>query len=228
MLTSRRGEFLARLVAMSRQQEGPVRYADLGAALGVSRWTAYDVLKRLERDGYVRAAYSAPAGPGRGRSQVLFEPAILVAPSTAADPDEWARLERHARSCMARLESAAPATVIDELGREVSRCRTPLGSCLLILAALLLCLKALDAAGLQSLRQLLDAAGRPEVAVSLFAGAAAGALYAAQDTVRRPLVDYLRRFQRRFAAVKSEDHGLLLRFLRDALDQAAAGAPAAV
>ncbi len=73
MLTGRRREFLKELVRLSGRAQAAVHYTEIARALGVSKWSAYDMLRELARQGLARCIYHLDkAGPGR--SQVRFVP----------------------------------------------------------------------------------------------------------------------------------------------------------
>lgn len=96
-LTERQGEFLGKLVEIYRQGGEPVHYTRVADALGVSKWTAYDVMNVLEHKRMVVREYAVGDGLGlAGRSRVLFRPteaglASLAEESSAANDDdrEW-------------------------------------------------------------------------------------------------------------------------------------------
>ncbi len=50
-LTERRKQFLQKLLDLYRRTNLPVHYESVAQALGVSKWTAYDMLKALEKLG---------------------------------------------------------------------------------------------------------------------------------------------------------------------------------
>ena len=74
-LTRRQTTFVERLVDLYHEAQGPIHYSTLARRLGVSRFTAYDMLRLLEEKGLVTSAYQLTAGKsGPGRSQVRYEP----------------------------------------------------------------------------------------------------------------------------------------------------------
>jgi DNA-binding PadR family transcriptional regulator len=67
-LTRRQAEFVERLIALNRDLERPIHYSVLAEDLGVSPFTAYDMLRLLEEKGLVTSVYQLPedrGGPGR-------------------------------------------------------------------------------------------------------------------------------------------------------------------
>lgn len=85
-LTPRRQEALQALQRLSAQAGGAVHYSLVAARMKISAWTAYSLLRELERMGLVARSY-VRAGSG-GRSRALFAPAstlVAAAPDLALD-----------------------------------------------------------------------------------------------------------------------------------------------
>jgi hypothetical protein len=80
-LTPRRGETLGVLRRLAGERGGGVHYSDVAAAMGISAWTAYGLLRELERAGVASRSYAVPTQEARqparrgGRSRILFTPA---------------------------------------------------------------------------------------------------------------------------------------------------------
>lgn len=72
-LSKRRLQFLKVLASMTAAKQDPVHYAEVGERLGVSKWTAYDMMRELVSDGFASVSYSTLSSGFRGRSQVLFD-----------------------------------------------------------------------------------------------------------------------------------------------------------
>jgi len=74
-LTRRQEEFVRNLLDLSREMQGPFHYTDLAERLGVSRFTAYDMLRLLEERGLVTKSYQRAEGKsGPGRAEVFYTP----------------------------------------------------------------------------------------------------------------------------------------------------------
>jgi len=74
-LTRRQQEFVGKMIDLSHEFEGPIHYSLLAEHLGVSPFTAYDMLRLLEDKGMVRSEFSlAEEKPGRGRTERVFYP----------------------------------------------------------------------------------------------------------------------------------------------------------
>ena len=73
-LTRRQEEFIENLIDLSQEIDGPIHYSMLAERLGVSPFTAYDMLRLLEEKGAVTSEYQVAAGNGPGRAVRLFCP----------------------------------------------------------------------------------------------------------------------------------------------------------
>jgi hypothetical protein len=74
-LTRRQEEFIENLIELGREVDGPIHYSLLAVRLGVSPFTAYDMLCLLEEKGVVTSEYKLAEGKsGPGRAERLFLP----------------------------------------------------------------------------------------------------------------------------------------------------------
>lgn len=73
-LTARQQEFLRSLAHLYHASEHAVSYKDVAKEMGVSKWTAYDILHGLYLRGFVQMQHEVRST--RGRSQILYAPAV--------------------------------------------------------------------------------------------------------------------------------------------------------
>ena len=74
-LTRRQEEFVRSLLDLYGELQEPFHYSELAERLGVSRFTAYDMLRVLEEKGIVASQYQLDEErSGPGRSAVMYEP----------------------------------------------------------------------------------------------------------------------------------------------------------
>ncbi|MDQ6771559.1 MAG: hypothetical protein M3024_00990 [Candidatus Dormibacteraeota bacterium] len=105
-LTPRRRETLVLLRRMAPTGEG-VHYSDVGRELGVSPWTAYGLLRELQRAGFAVRSYAAGRGaPRGGRSRILFSP---VTPAPIPLPTDLPERLRGAFEHFAAIADGAAA-----------------------------------------------------------------------------------------------------------------------
>ena len=94
-LTHRQETFIRRLLDLCREYKGPIHYSTLAERIGVSPFTAYDMLRLLEEKGFVTSEYRIEAGKSTvGRSEIVFLPTQLTYNRFAelangADLDNW-------------------------------------------------------------------------------------------------------------------------------------------
>jgi hypothetical protein len=114
-LTPRRLEALEALRRLSAQAGGAVHYSVVAARMRISAWTAYSLLRELERMGLVARRYVRRAGhPAGGRSQALFVPVAAPAinlpePSLEAAFERFAAIADDAAAARAYLGDALAA-----------------------------------------------------------------------------------------------------------------------
>jgi DNA-binding MarR family transcriptional regulator len=78
-LTRRQETFIRKLLDLYHQSEGPIHYSALAEHVGVSKITAYDMLRHLEEKGYITSHYQLEdEKTGPGRSKVVFSPTELA------------------------------------------------------------------------------------------------------------------------------------------------------
>ena len=74
-LTRRQEEFIKSLLDLHQEVDGPIHYSILAERLGVSPFTAYDMLCVLEEKGFVTSEYHlATNKSGPGRAERVFYP----------------------------------------------------------------------------------------------------------------------------------------------------------
>ncbi|MEN6300747.1 MAG: helix-turn-helix domain-containing protein [Anaerolineaceae bacterium] len=74
-LTKRQEAFILNMLDLYYDLQQPLHYSELAERLGVSRFTAYDMLRLLEEKGFARSDYRlADDKSGPGRSEIVFLP----------------------------------------------------------------------------------------------------------------------------------------------------------
>ncbi len=241
-LTPRQRQFYRALVALSRAAGGSVHYSAIAEALGVSPFSAYDMLKVLEAKGVAGSEYVLdPHTPGPGRSAIMFYPRPeaapeegLAAPTEAAgeaplgrtratdpvgaDDPEWPRVRERLLRRLAEVREANGAEVLGELLDRLGEYKSPLSYCSGMVAALLVNLQA-SGRDLISRRHLPVLLPNMELGLGTLAGLSIGASLARLrgtphlDTLLRSA----RRFQECLASLSAESRRRLAEFVREAL-----------
>jgi Iron dependent repressor, N-terminal DNA binding domain. len=73
-LTRRKIDFLEALIELYDKNKAPVHYVDVANSMGISKWTAYDMLTELEELGYVQSEYYIDEDKSLGRSILVYTP----------------------------------------------------------------------------------------------------------------------------------------------------------
>jgi Mn-dependent DtxR family transcriptional regulator len=80
-LTRRQEKFIQKMIELKHEFACPIHYSLLAKRLGVSPFTAYDMLCLLEEKGYVSSEYRLPAdksGPGRAERLFYLSEVVLA------------------------------------------------------------------------------------------------------------------------------------------------------
>ncbi|MBU1291107.1 Rrf2 family transcriptional regulator, partial [bacterium] len=78
-ITERQKEFLKTLIDLYQQKSSPIHYSEVAQKMGVSKWTAYDMLQLLQKEGFLEVEYIIPEPDSYkwsklGRSTITFYP----------------------------------------------------------------------------------------------------------------------------------------------------------
>ncbi|HAU32342.1 MAG: Transcriptional regulator [Desulfotomaculum sp. 46_296] len=227
-LTRRRKEFLNKIVNLFHQTGLPVHYATVGEALKVSKWTAYDILRELEKQGFLRAEYSV----GRevknpGRSMVMFLPtagALRLYSSEAGKAlplEEWSAIKEKLLDFFDNMKSTGTKKVIDNLMEEMSRIETPVTFSAYTIALLVAYLKNLGSRSADTLLHLLTLPSKPEMTLIFFAGTVIGTMTKnMKEVINGKSFTFIRRFHQYLSECDAGEKKLLLGFLNEALERA--------
>ncbi len=132
MLTRRQVEGLQTLLRLFGDSPAGVHYRTLARRMGVSKWTAYDMLRTLEERGLVERHYdTAKKGRHGGRPRVMFAPtrqgiaALADALGDEGGEPEWTSVSEALLESIDTLTAKEAQERLDALGDEpstLSRC----------------------------------------------------------------------------------------------------------
>jgi hypothetical protein len=214
-LTRRQSDVLRKLQEVYRETQSPVHYTDLAQRLGVNRFSAYDILKVLERKGAVGSQYALHTLAGPGRPAVSFFPlaeAARKALSRLSDGLEWGQVRQRLLSLLSPADNK-DADVLGMILDGVPESRDSLAYCGSVLAALVVSLgKRVELYG----RSLL-AASNPSEGLDLFAGLVVGLALtgSAGRQLSQRLVEYSQHCQQCIAEMDSSTRDDLASFVRE-------------
>ena len=146
-ITLRQKAFLEKVIDVYREMKEPMHYSAIAGKLGLSKSTAYDMLRVLELKGMIGSQYATPkeiAGPGR--SSILFYPTaqakefFLHLTREVNIPDEWENAKARILTSLRRGKGNYKE-LIQELLNKTRETQSPLAQCAGIVTALLLSLR---------------------------------------------------------------------------------------
>jgi hypothetical protein len=221
MLTRRRAQFLDRIQAIYQQTGEPVHYITVAEALQVSKWTAYDVLLELEKEGYLERQYIVNNNEKTpGRSMIMFLPAPLAGGNSTFAMD-WQQVRARLLDTLGDLLPREAGRVAHELMEEIPGKVYPVITCAYTLTVLLAYLKSLGEKALSLVCGALQKAPRPEAGLLLATGTGLGLAVnlLPQGNPAAQMAGYLNRLQEQIGNLTSGEHRLLLDFLHEALER---------
>ncbi len=119
-LSPRRRETLEVLRRLSEQAGGAVHYTLVGARMRISAWTAYGLLRELERAGLVLRSYAREPRPAGGRSRILFLPAAGTADPLREAVDRLRSVAEESAAALASLGDRQLASQLTAASVQVS------------------------------------------------------------------------------------------------------------
>jgi len=223
-ITERRKEFLQKIVNLFQHTGLPVHYAAVARALGVSKWTAYDMLKELEKEKYLRSEYIIGRGEkAPGRSMVVFRPtekALQFLPEQMVSFEEWSTVRERLLSLFDNMKNINPQKLKEELLEEMSRIELPVVFSAYTITLLIAQIREINTRGVASLQQLLQTLHGPELVLSFFAGSAIGTMLKnMKDTVNSKIISCIHRFEKHISECDVSERKLLAGFLNEALQR---------
>ena len=147
-LTFRQKAFLSKIIDLYREIRQPFHYSQVAEKLGVSKFTAYDMLRLLEQKGMVGSEYVTPkAVSGPGRSTILFCPTAQALESFSrlteetAEQEEWEEAKAKVLTSLCQGKAPDYDGLLHELIAKIPQARSPLVYCAEVITALLVSLK---------------------------------------------------------------------------------------
>ncbi|MEW6229647.1 MAG: Lrp/AsnC family transcriptional regulator [Bacillota bacterium] len=225
-LTERRKQFLQKLLDLYRRTNLPVHYESVARALGVSKWTAYDMLKELEKLGYLRRDYAVGRG-GVGRSLIVFTPTSeaerLFARTrvSLAGPEEWETVKAQVTGVLRQLRGMHPGEAIQKLLQDLPHVESRVTFCAHLLGFLILYVLGLGERTAQLVERLIGAAPGAEMRLTMFVGVVAGTvIQTLGQNLSVELADMVGRFLAYVQDLDPREQEMLGRFLDSALGEA--------
>jgi len=222
-LTERRKQFLRGVLDMYQRTQLPVHYETLAKRLGVSKWTAYDVLRALEEQGLLTRDYAVNRGEP-GRSQIVFVPTpaaealFTQARSAALEEADLAALKDETLKLLAEWRALKPAQATRRIMAAIAQTDAQVKFCASIMAVFLVHLGTLDESAVAVVRRLVRESPGVEMPLTVFVGIVLGmAIEAMGQGVGEELIGLLGRFLRSVMDLSEPEKATLVSFLNEAL-----------
>jgi DNA-binding MarR family transcriptional regulator len=222
---------LDKLLELYREHKGPVHYSDVATRLGVNRFSAYDMLKVLERKGFASSSYALANGhSGPGRSMVLFSPTPQASslPFRSSEMvrlgEDWQRVRERVLDMLRQAQQANHREAFNDLLARLPEAKAPLDYCTQMIGVLLLNMRRATARaeGFSPFRALVTLLTIEDSGLETLAGLSVGTTLLAEadgspSTTYR-LLDLVRRYQVSLGRLSEEARSALAQFLQDALE----------
>ena len=228
-LTRRQQEFLSRFLELYHQVQEPVHYAEVARHLGVSKVTAYEMLRLLEERGLVRSEFRLPRERrGPGRAQVVFMPtraahqALRELAGPAVEEENWGTIKARILDRLREGRAAGYEDLLEDLLARLPERRSPLRYTAELITALLLALRTLlEGPYGQMLRERLRRIGAPgELGLNALTGLtlALGLAERINRRISTRLLAEVNRFHQTLLQLSEKQRGTLTAFLKEVLD----------
>jgi len=231
-LTPRQYAFFTKLQDLYQEHQRPVHYSEVAERLGVSRFSAYDMLRVLEEKGLALSGYALAADhSGPGRSMVVFSPASPAVLGSGGRSDnlgqdlveDWPTTRERVLGWLREARNANHREALNDLLDRLPDAQAPLSFCAEMIGALLLNMRRVKArAGMlhpfRALAAILSSGGAN---LETLAGLSVGATLSADDefgpSTTQRLLAQMQRYQASLSRLGHEARQVLAQFLEEAL-----------
>jgi len=229
-LTARQRAFLDKLLELYQEHKSPIHYTDVAKHLGVSRFSAYDMLRVLEKKGFASSSYAFAAGhSGPGRSMVVFAPtsqatSLLAHRQDSRLGEDWQQVRSQVLTKLQNAREANYREALSDLLARLPEAKAPLAFCTEMIGVLLLNMQRVRsrAGGLNPIRALSAFRTQNAGELESLAALSVGATLAADDETSRSLaqrlLDQAQQYQANLSRLSEDARLALVQFLEEALE----------
>lgn len=210
-LTKRRREFLDQIYHQYNKTSHPVHYTEVAKAIGVSKWTAYDVLKELEKQGLVKRTYSTNENEA-GRSMVVFSPTEMAESffqkerRDISNPEEWAAIHKQVLKLIDNPDQLPLREAMNQILQLMKDVDVKLEFCAYFLSILLLYLNSLGKTVRDLTVNVINASVEPKIQLTVFVGAVVGMIIqSVHDEISPEMIRLVEQFFDHANQLNSED-----------------------
>ena len=242
-ITTRQKEFLQSLIDLYQEKGSPIHYSEVAQKLGVSKWTAYDMLQLLRKEGLLEVEYLIPESDSYnwgklGRSTITFFPTkkgyTISNISQRKLPTKISELSKLKKEIIQKFEELKGKFNIRDLFKEALQSKSPLIFCACVLLILILLIKKITEgiAEIKLLSQVIppDATNTYiELALIIFVGMCFGVLTKYINNIPKYVTGsnnnldeyayYIQTYNQYVSQMDKEEQKSLLDFLKESLDE---------
>jgi len=242
-ITTRQKEFLDVLIDLYKQKASPIHYSEVAQKMGVSKWTAYDMLQLLRREGLLEVEYLIPESDNYkvkklGRSTITFFPtekgynvSNLPQRKLSTKATELNKLKKEIIQKFGEIKGKFN---LKDLFKEALQTKSPLIFCAFVLLILILLIKKITEgiAEIQLLSQVIPTNATNayiELALTVFVGICFGILSKYINNIPKYVtgpnnnldeyIDYIQTYNQYVSQMDKEEQKSLLDFLKESLDE---------
>ena len=240
-ITTRQKEFLQSLIDLYQEKGSPIHYSEVAQKLGVSKWTAYDMLQLLRKEDLLEAEYKIPESDSYkwsklGRSTITFYPTKkgydIFSPTKQKISTNIAELKKIKKEITQKFDELKGKLNIKNLFKEALQSKSPLIFCACLLLILILLIKKITegVAEIKLISQVIPHTTTniyAELTLIVFAGMCLGVL--AKYVSKVPTTygnndldeytNYIQTYNQYVSQMNKEEQKSLLDFLKETLDE---------
>ncbi|NPV29587.1 MAG: hypothetical protein HPY58_08020 [Firmicutes bacterium] len=223
-LTDRQKEFLSHIFEHYLKHNSPIHYTTVAQWLGVSKWTAYDMLKRLGQGGYLSPHYAVNEKGIPGRSLLFYIPtpklARLLGREEEHQQENWLAWKKRLLDSLEQLKEAGSqkgSALVEELAALLPEAEGPTMYCACLLAVFVAYLKTVNEQGMKLVRRVINLIAKPDQRLSLLSGTIVGVVSNDSQSREGGMAGLIDKFHQYLARIDLKQHRLLATFLDDLL-----------
>jgi len=240
-ITTRQKEFLQSLIDLYQEKGSPIHYSEVAQKMGVSKWTAYDMLQLLHKEGFLEVEYIIPESDNYewsklGRSTITFYPTKkgydISSPTKQKISTNIVEIKKIKKEIIQKFEELKGKLNIRDLFKGALQSKSPLIFCACLLLILILLIKKITegVAEIKLISQVIPHTTTntyAELALIVFAGMCLGVLakyvskipttYGSNDLDE--YTNYIQTYNQYVSQMNKEEQKSLLDFLKETLDE---------
>jgi len=223
-LTERRKQFLQQIMRLYEKSGLPVHYETLANLLGVSKWTAYDMLKELEKNDFLKRDYVVNPNM-QGRSTIVFSPTTkaneLFGQTREATFDVVMlnEIKKSTLKIIFELQSKNLQQSLEFMLNKITTTKIQAEFCMDILAILVLYLYSLGKGQKDIIENILMAADSYNIKITIFVGMVLGtAIQSVAEEIDPRISDLIVSFLKYLEQLSQDEMQVLIEFLHEAMN----------